>query len=134
MHFRKFAEKSHVCDSKLKLRTFCFQHWHEFCSIGDCQSVNFMKFTDILVNFQIPWLFPGSVATLFTVYIKSIGIMNIFYNWCLTDLHIFESPEQAFIIFRRCPSVCNKFWGHFSSKTNMQFHRTLVALRLTGTD
>ena len=52
--FSELTEKSHVCDSKPKLLTFCLQHWHEVRSIGDSQSVNFMKFPDFLVNFQIP--------------------------------------------------------------------------------
>ena len=57
MHFCEFMEKSHVWDSKPELHTFCFQHWCEVRSIGDCQSINFTKFSDFLVNFQISWLF-----------------------------------------------------------------------------
>ena len=53
-----FPWKNYVCDSKPELCTFCFQHWCEIHSIGNCQSINFMKFLDFLVDFQIPWLFP----------------------------------------------------------------------------
>ena len=71
---RNSEEKSYACDFKSELRTFCFQHWRDVYSTGDCQSINLMKFLDIslilwsifkffdfsltfLVSFQIPWLF-----------------------------------------------------------------------------
>ena len=81
--FREFEEKSFVYYSKPKLPTFCFQHLHEVRTIGNYQSVNFMKFPNFPLIFwsvfkfpdfsRFSW-FPDSMATLINIYILRIKI------------------------------------------------------------
>ena len=102
---------ANACDFKPELPTFCFQRWCEARSIGDCQSVNFMKLPVFLVSFQIQWLFPyffgqfsnfltfpgfpGSVVTLFLpsilmklMHALKIFCIKVFLIWEILLLHL----------------------------------------------